>query len=90
MPGKHRISAEQAMLFINNIRECLTLVGLTPDEYAPTLESNAKRGIIGGAIYDALLAECAIKARAEKIFTWNTRHYEQFRPDIARLVQRPK
>ena len=55
MPGKRRISGEQAMLFIGNIRDRL--------------------GIIGGGIYDAMLAHCAFKAKAEAIYTWNTRHY---------------
>jgi predicted nucleic acid-binding protein len=90
MPGRNRISAEQAMLFVNDVRERLTLVALTPDEYVETLGSHARQGIIGGAIYDALLAKCALKARAEKLFTWNTRHYEQFGPEIARLLQTPR
>src|SRR5262245_20106092 len=34
MPGKHRISGEQAMLFIGSIRERLSIIALTGDEYA--------------------------------------------------------
>ena len=33
MPGKHRISGEQAMLFIGSICERLSLVALDGDEY---------------------------------------------------------
>jgi hypothetical protein len=33
MPGKHRISSEQGMLFITNIRERMTIVSLSADEY---------------------------------------------------------
>src|SRR5208283_1139145 len=75
MPGKHRISGEQAMLFIGSIRERLSIVALDGDEYAEALEASAARGIIGGGIYDAILAYCAIKAQAETIYSWNTRHY---------------
>jgi len=89
MPGKHRISGEQAMLFVGSIRERLTIVSLDGDEYAGALEAAAARGIVGGAIYDAMLAHCAIKARAEAIFTWNGRHYMQCSEEVARLIQTP-
>jgi predicted nucleic acid-binding protein len=89
MPGKHRISGEQGMLFIGSIYERLTVVGLTPDEYFGMLQSYSDLGITGGAIYDALLASCALKSGAEKLFTWNLRHYTQFGPKVAPLLQTP-
>src|SRR5579863_4516366 len=61
MPGKHRISSEQAILFIGNIRERLSVIALKSDEYVRALEASAARGIIGGGIYDAMLAHCALK-----------------------------
>ena len=89
MPGKRRISGEQAMLFISNIRERLSLVALSGEEYADALQASAARGIIGGAIYDAMLAHCALKAEAEAIYTWNTRHYTQCGPEVARRLRTP-
>ena len=89
MPGKHRMGADQAMLFIGSIRERLTIVGLTADEYARTLQTFAELGVVGGAIYDALLASCALKARAQALFTWNLRHYAQLGPRVAPLLQTP-
>ena len=89
MPGRHRITGEEAMLFVTSIRERLTIVGLTPDEYVKTLQSSAARGVLGGAIYDALLAACALKAGAKKLFTWNARHYEQFVPEVVGRLQTP-
>jgi hypothetical protein len=32
LPGPHRLSGEQILLFLNNIREQLTIVALTVDE----------------------------------------------------------
>lgn len=58
MPGKHRISGEQAMLFV---------VALDGKEYASALQASAALGIVGGGIYDAMLAQCALKAQAEAI-----------------------
>jgi predicted nucleic acid-binding protein len=89
MPGKHRISGEQAMLFVANIRERLAIITLSDGEYADVLEASASLGIVGGGIYDALLAHCAIKARAETIYTWNSRHYTQCGPQVTRRLRTP-
>jgi len=89
MPGKHRIRAEQAMLFIGNIRERLTIVALTGEEYAHGLDAYARLGIVGGGIYDAMLAHCALKAKAEIIYTWNERHYAPCGPEVVRRLRTP-
>jgi len=68
MPGKHRISADQAMLFIGNIRERLSTIALSGDEYADALEASAALGIVGGGIYEAMLAP---SRRAQMIFSTN-------------------
>jgi predicted nucleic acid-binding protein len=39
MPGRHRISAAQALLFIGSIRERLSLVALDAGEYVRALEA---------------------------------------------------
>lgn len=73
MPGKHRISGAQAVLFIGSIRERLSVIALNGDEYASALEASAALGIVGGGIYDAMLAHCAIKAQAKAIYSWHVR-----------------
>jgi hypothetical protein len=62
MPGRHRICSEQAMLFIDSIRERLSAVALDRQECAHALKSRASAGIVGGGIYDAMIAHCALKA----------------------------
>ena len=77
MPGKYRVSCEQAMLFLAEIRQRLTLVALDEDEYYATIEEASALGVMGGTVYDALLARCALKARAETLYTWNVKHFQQ-------------
>ncbi len=89
MPGRNRISAEQALLFIGNIRERLSIVALTGNEYAEVLQASSARHIVGGALYDALLAYCATKAKAEAIYTWNERHYAQCGSDVIQRLKIP-
>ena len=87
--GQAPISSEQAMLFIGSIRERLAIIALSGDEYADALEASASLGIVGGGIYDAMLAHCAIKAKAETIYTWNGRHYTQCGPKVTRRLRTP-
>jgi predicted nucleic acid-binding protein len=89
MPGKHRISGEQAMLFVASIRERLSIIALTGDEYADALQASAALGIVGGGIYDAMLAHCAVKAKAEAIYSWNVRHYARCGGEVVGLLRTP-
>lgn len=89
LPGKHRLSGEQILLFLGDIRERLAIVTLTAEEYYETLKNAAASGIVGGTIYDALLGCCAVKAEAECIYTWNLRHFQQFSPDIVKRLRTP-
>jgi predicted nucleic acid-binding protein len=89
MPGKRRVGGDAALLFLGDIRENLTLVSLDEEEYFQLLEGAAESQLAGGAIYDALLGRCALKAEAESLYTWNTRDYLRLSPSIAGRVRRP-
>lgn len=60
---------------------------LTGDEYADALQVSSARGIVGGGIYDAMLGQCAIKAQAETIYTWNARHYALCAPEVTQRLR---
>ncbi len=89
MPGKQRVSAEQAMSFIGDIRERLSIISLDGTEYAAALQFSAALGIVGGGIYDTMLAHCAIKAEAETIYSGNGRHYAQCGAEQTRRLRIP-
>lgn len=89
LPGRHRLRGDQVMLFLQNIRERLTLVGLTPSEYYAALQDAAAAGIVGGTVYDALLVRCALKVEAETIYTWNVKHFRQFGPEVLIRIKTP-
>jgi predicted nucleic acid-binding protein len=87
--ASRRASGDQALLFISNIRERFTLVGLDEQEYFQMLEDSATAGILGGGIYDSILGHCALKAGAETIYTWNTKDFLRLRAAIAGRVKTP-
>src|SRR4051794_33650563 len=89
MPGRLRASPDEAMLFLTSIRDRLSIVTLSGGEYFNAIEAAAAEDVMGGGIYDALLAHCALKAGAETIYTWNVKHFKRLGPDIARRVSTP-
>jgi predicted nucleic acid-binding protein len=89
LPGKHRLGGEQVLLFLENVVERLTTIALTGDEYYHAIKAAAVKGVIGGTIYDALLAQCAAKAGADVVYTWNTKHFGQFGPDLKKRLRTP-
>ena len=73
----------------DTLRERLTIVALTEEDYYQCIQENAARGVVGGTIYDALLAHCALKAKAESIYSWNIRHYQLLGPAVAKRLRTP-
>ncbi|HEV2486037.1 MAG TPA: PIN domain-containing protein [Terracidiphilus sp.] len=89
MSGRRRVSGDEALLFLSDIRARLTIVALDSQEYLQMLEASAAAGIAGGSIYDAILGHCAIKAKAEVIYTWNTKDFLRLSPAVAGRVKTP-
>jgi predicted nucleic acid-binding protein len=89
MPGKDRASPDEALLFLRDVRERLTTVTLDEKEYFKVLEDASLGGLCGGAIYDAVIARCAVRARAESIYTWNLKHFARLGDAIATRVSTP-
>ena len=89
MPGKDRSSPDEALLFLRDVRERLALITLDEFEYFKVLEDAASTGIAGGSAYDALIARCALKAKAKSIYTWNVKHFNRLGESIASRVRQP-
>jgi predicted nucleic acid-binding protein len=89
MPGKQRIVSDQALLFLDEVEERLELVGLNPREYRLAIDQAARHGVLGGTMYDALLGQCALKAGATRILTWDVTHFQRLGPAIADRVRTP-
>jgi len=89
LPGKYRAAPEQALMCLDIIGERLNLIALGVAEYISAIREAAGLGIEGGALYDALLGACAIKARADILYTWNTRNYQRLGPNVSRRLHTP-
>jgi predicted nucleic acid-binding protein len=89
LPGKLGMSVDQALWALDSVVERLELISLQAPEYRRAIREAARGGIVGGTIYDALLGQCALKARATQIYTWNVIHFQRLGAEIAGKVRTP-
>lgn len=90
LPLAPRIAPAEAQLMIRlNIRAHFQLVPVDLGMHERALAACEQRGLIGGAVYDALLIECARTVGCERIFTFNLRDYQRLAPDLADQIAAP-
>lgn len=77
------------MLFLETVQERLTLISLDSNEYMARIRQIAELGVVGGTVYDALIAQCAAKAKADVIYTWNIRDFKQTGLEISKRIRTP-
>jgi predicted nucleic acid-binding protein len=88
-PGRERLNAEQAALLVEQIERRFELIWLDGQEYWSAIKGMAAKGIVGATVYDGLIAACAVKSRALRLYTWNARHFDLLGEEVKKLVARP-
>lgn len=74
LPPPHRISPADALALVEgNFLD--GAVALDTRGYRALLRRAGKDAISGGCVYDALIGECAVKAKADVLLTFNARHF---------------
>ncbi len=89
LPIKPILPPEQVMLFVQEVRDRLTLVSLDESEYFETIQRAAASGFTSGRVYDALLLRCAAKVKAKTVYTWNVKHFRAIAPGEAASIRTP-
>jgi hypothetical protein len=89
LPLPHRSAPDQAIKCLESIRGRFDFVSLECSVYFAAIREAAVNRVSGGAIYDALIARCAIQAGADEIFTWNIRHYQLLGSEVSKRIKTP-
>jgi predicted nucleic acid-binding protein len=89
LPGESRAHPRTAVQFLESMQQHTKVIALDSDEYFEAIDGMSRRGLSGAVIYDALILACARKARAERIYTWNLRHFRMVAPDLAAKIVTP-
>jgi predicted nucleic acid-binding protein len=89
LPGGRRLRPELAGKLVEQILDRVAVIPLTVEEYGATIRNAAQLSLAGGIVFDALLLACARKVDAERIYTWNVRHFRAVAPDLADRIVTP-
>ena len=81
LPIKPRISPAVAWRLIHeNIEAVSKIISLTSSEYSATIKRLSESGLIGGIVYDGLIAKVAQKTKVKRLLTLNGDHFKRVWP----------
>jgi predicted nucleic acid-binding protein len=86
MPSKPRMSPKSVELLINGLLQYLEAVPLERSDYQAAIAQMSALNLPGGGIFDALIAQAALKASADRLLTLNPKHFNCLDEEIALLV----
>ncbi len=82
-PFKPRITPNIAKQLIdNNIKNIAKTIFLTDKDYFKVIERMSSSNFSGGIVYDAIIVECALKAKADEILTLNPKDFLKLTNEI--------
>ncbi|MBD2770872.1 PIN domain-containing protein [Iningainema tapete] len=90
LPIRPRIAPEQAQSVIVDISQQFEVIPLSVDDYLAVIAQIVALKLPGGGIFDALIAQAALKANADVLLTLNPRHFTRLGEAIAKIVQVPE
>ncbi|GAP93569.1 type II toxin-antitoxin system VapC family toxin [Leptolyngbya sp. NIES-2104] len=89
LPLRPRISPAQAQRLITETLSSFEAIALTIEDYQVAIAQMVETGRSGGGVYDALIAQAALKAEVEILLTLNAKDFTRLGEAVSRLVQVP-
>jgi predicted nucleic acid-binding protein len=90
LPRRPRISPRLAQRLLTENFNNFNPVVLTAEDYQIVLTRMVNLNLSGGGIYDALIAQSAMKVEVDILLTLNPKDFMRLGEDIAKLVQVPQ
>jgi predicted nucleic acid-binding protein len=89
MPSQPRITPIAAQSIINSHLQYLETVSLNAADYQLAIAQMTILQLPGGGIFDALIAQAALKISANRLLTLNPKHFTRLSPAIAQITVSP-
>ena len=90
LPLRQRLSAViVAQLIESEILANFEVIELTVADYSAVIAHLSSSGLGGGIIYDAILAQAAVKSGAERIITLNAKDFRRAYPGLSAEIVVP-
>ncbi|MGG6270037.1 type II toxin-antitoxin system VapC family toxin [Leptolyngbya sp. AN03gr2] len=89
LPLPLRVLPDEAEAAIVDLLDYLEPVPLFADEYQQAIRRMVTLKLVGGGIFDAVIAQAALKAEVEQLLTFNPKDFTRLGDEIASIVQVP-
>ena len=89
LPVSPRISPTLAQQLIRENLKEFEVISLVGEDYYRVIDKMVTLKLTGGAIYDALIAQAAIKAKVDQLLTLNPNHFARLGNEVAQLILVP-
>ncbi len=90
LPEPLRVSPDEALSASADLVEYIEVVPLQAKDYQAAIAQMAALKLPGGGVFDALIAQAALKASADCLLTFNQKDFIRLGEAIAALVQVPE
>lgn len=89
LSGRMKIPPLEAKKLMELNLQDIEVVNLGDSEYSAAIARVSNLGISGGVVFDALLAECAVKRECDTLYTFNLTHFTRLGADIKAIAREP-
>ena len=90
LPLQEKISPEAAWKLIReNLLKDFKVITLSQADYRVVLQRLMRQELIGGVVYDALIAQAARKARVDRLITLNVADFRRVWPEGKERISKP-
>ncbi len=90
LPYQPRLSPQAAQqLLEQDLLKVFEIVVLSEMDYRVVIQRLASLGIVGGAIYDALITQAAAQVNVDQVLTLNEKDFRRVYPELASRIVTP-
>lgn len=90
IPSHPALTPDLALRLVEENLRTFTPIPLGPEDYWEALRRLTALGLGDGVVYDALIAQAALKGRADLLLTLNPKDFLRLGEDIAAKVHTPR
>jgi len=90
MPSQPRMSPQEATILLERCLQYLEAVPLETADYRAAIVQMTTLNLTGGGIFDALIAQAALKVSADRLLTLNLSHFSRLTPAISQITEVPE
>jgi predicted nucleic acid-binding protein len=90
LPLTEKITPVIAQTLILTNLEPWVKVSLDFEDYCAAIDRVTQAGMVSGGIFDALIAQAAVKAEVDRILTFNIKDFRRLGDEVSQLIQIPE